>query len=189
MLSNDKNYLKMLQSLLFSFPGSAILIYGDEIGMGENLSLNERDSVRLPMQWNADKNGGFSSADKGYLIDRIPKSGDYTVDRVNVDKSSDNPDSILNFTKELVGLRKDNEILSFGEWETLSNFDQRLFVIAYKKEGKEILIINNLSSDKVDVNFGEILGENAEIQLSDSEYKNSDNTVNPHGYLWIYREI
>ena len=101
MLGNDQAQLKMVYSLLFSLPGTPVLFYGEEIGMGENLAVEGRYAVRTPMQWTTDPNGGFSTADPDELATPVVE-GEFGPEHVNVAAQRRDPDSLLNWMKLLI---------------------------------------------------------------------------------------
>jgi maltose alpha-D-glucosyltransferase/alpha-amylase len=104
LLDNDQRRIRLLSAMLFSLPGSPIIYYGDEIGMGDNIWLDDRDGVRTPMQWDASKNAGFSEADA--LYEPVIDSEDFSYRRVNVAQQQENPDSLWHFTRKILMLRK-----------------------------------------------------------------------------------
>ncbi len=114
MLDGDLRRIKMVYSLLFSLPGTPVLFYGEEIGMGENLAAGDRTAVRTPMQWSTDKNGGFSNARKDRLPGQLPE-GAYGPEFVNVSDQQRDPDSLLNFIRTLATTYRNCPELGWGE--------------------------------------------------------------------------
>src|SRR6185295_17852458 len=106
MLGNDRARIEMAHSLMLTLPGTPVLRYGDEIGMGEDLSLNERDSVRTPMQWADAKNGGFSPAPSNRLVLPAVRGGEFGYEKVNVAAQQRDPDSFLNWFERMTRLRR-----------------------------------------------------------------------------------
>ncbi|KQT69944.1 alpha-amylase [Aureimonas sp. Leaf460] len=146
LMGNDRRKVELLNALLMSMPGTPTLYYGDEIGMGDNIYLGDRDGVRTPMQWSADRNGGFSRADPQRLY--LPPIQDpiYGFQAVNVEAQSNNPASQLNWTRRLVQVRRTRE--AFGRGAISFLYPSNRKVLAYLREHKEekILCVANLSS-------------------------------------------
>jgi len=133
LVENDRRVAELLHSLLFSFPGSPVLYYGDEIGMGDNIYLGDRDSVRTPMQWSPDRNAGFSHADFAQLY--LPPLMDpvYGYQSVNVEANLRDPSSMLHWMKRMLEVRKQHSVFGTGTFEVLSVDNPS--VIAYLRSG------------------------------------------------------
>jgi maltose alpha-D-glucosyltransferase/alpha-amylase len=151
LVDNDRRVAELLHALLFSMPGSPILYYGDEIGMGDNIYLGDRDGVRTPMQWTPDRNGGFSRADFARLY--LPPLMDpvYGYQAVNVEAEMRDPSSMLHWMKRMLEVRKQHPMLGTGTIEFLSvdNPSVLAYVRKSRQQGGEaadtILCVNNLS--------------------------------------------
>ena len=119
LLENDQDLVELFHALLFSMPGSPVLYYGDEIGMGDNIFLGDRDGVRTPMQWTPDRNGGFSTADFAQLY--LPPLMDpvYGFQAVNVEAEQRNPSSFLHWLRRLLQVRKEHPVFGTGTFEVL----------------------------------------------------------------------
>jgi maltose alpha-D-glucosyltransferase/alpha-amylase len=144
LLDNDRRRLELLNAILFSMPGSPILYYGDEIGMGDNIWLDDRNGVRTPMQWNDGPNGGFSSADALYapvIDDEV-----YGYRRVNVAAQQDDPDSLLNWTRRLIRLRKAHPVFGWGDFHLLLPENERILAYLRIGETETILVLCNLAA-------------------------------------------
>ncbi|MBS9525808.1 alpha-amylase family protein [Litoribacter alkaliphilus] len=150
-MMNDENQIKMAYSLMFSLPGTPVIRYGDEIGMGEDLSLPEREAVRTPMQWTADKNAGFSTAEE--LENPVISSGEFSYHDVNVLTQQQDPNSLLNWTTRLINLRKSCPEIGRGDWEVIPTGSNQVLAIKYSLKGQSIIIVHNLSNteQKVDL--------------------------------------
>src|SRR6185369_1082364 len=113
-MENDPDRVKLMNSLLLSMPGSPIIYYGDEIGMGDNIYLGDRNGVRTPMQWSPDRNAGFSRADPQRLY--LPPIMDamYGYESVNVEAQARNPSSLLNWTRRMIATRRRHIALGRG---------------------------------------------------------------------------
>ena len=148
LLENDRERIKLMNSLLLSMPGSPVLYYGDEIGMGDNIFLGDRDGVRTPMQWTSDRNGGFSRADPQRLY--LPPIQDpvYGYEAVNVEAQSRDASSLLNWTRRLLAVRRSTRVFGRGRITMLHPGNRK--ILAYLRElevaGDEaVLCVANLS--------------------------------------------
>nr|NOY02508.1 maltose alpha-D-glucosyltransferase [Gammaproteobacteria bacterium] len=132
LLQRDRRRIELLTSLLLSMPGTPTLYYGDELGMGDNIYLGDRDGVRTPMQWSPDRNGGFSRADPQRLV--LPPVMDplYGYQTVNVEAQSHDPHSLLNWTRRMLAVRKQQKAFGRGTLRTLSPSNRR--ILAYIRE-------------------------------------------------------
>lgn len=145
LLDNDRNQIELFTALLLSLPGSPILYYGDEIGMGDNIWLGDRDAVRTPMQWTPDRNAGFSSSDPGRLY--LPTIMDpvYGYQVTNVEASMASPSSLLHWTRRMIEIRKQNPAFGLGSYNELPSSNPA--VIAFTREYKDdlVLCVHNFS--------------------------------------------
>lgn len=147
MLQGDIKRLKMVYSLLFALPGSPMIAYGDEIGMGDNLVYNERQCVRTPMQWNDGKNGGFSELDTHEIPVAPVNQGVFSYIFINVEKQIKDSDSLLNATKEIINLRIHHKIIGQHKPSIINTSDEAVLGFQYKQDKEELLMFFNLSSD------------------------------------------
>jgi maltose alpha-D-glucosyltransferase/alpha-amylase len=145
LLGNHRRRIELMKSLLFAMPGTPVLYYGDEIGMGDNIFLGDRDGVRTPMQWSADRNAGFSQANSQRLYLPINIDPEYHYEAINVEAQQNNPHSLLWWMKRMIALRKQHKALSRGSIEFL--FPENTKVLAFLRCHQEecILAVNNLS--------------------------------------------
>ena len=146
LLDNDTNQIELFTALLLSLPGSPVLYYGDEIGMGDNIWLGDRDGVRTPMQWTPDRNAGFSSATPGKL--HLPTIQDpvYGYQSVNVEAQLENPSSLLHWTRRMIHIRRQHDAFGLGTFSDLGGSNPT--VLSYVREHDTddvILCVNNLS--------------------------------------------
>ncbi len=146
MMNNDRRRIELLNGLLMSMPGTPILYYGDEIGMGDNIYLGDRNGVRTPMQWTGSSNAGFSSADPERLCAPVISNVVYGHQAVNVDAQERSEHSLLRWMKSLVQLRNSSPVFSRGTIQFLNPSNHR--VLAYMRQfaGETVLVVNNLSS-------------------------------------------
>jgi len=145
LLENDRNQLELFTALLLSLPGSPVLYYGDEIGMGDNIWLGDRDGVRTPMQWTPDRNAGFSTCDPGRLTLPIIMDPIYGYQVTNVEAQSRNTSSLLHWTRRMIEVRKQNPAFGLGSFHDLggSNPSVLSFVRTFGED--VVLCVNNLS--------------------------------------------
>src|SRR5690606_26742670 len=115
LLDNNRRAIELLHGLLFALPGTPIVYYGDEIGMGDNIYLGDRDGVRTPMQWNGDRNAGFSRADPARLFLPLIMDPLYGYQAVNVDAQERSASSLLNWMRRMIALRRNRPALGRGE--------------------------------------------------------------------------
>ncbi|MGQ9368857.1 maltose alpha-D-glucosyltransferase [Azospirillum sp. A39] len=149
LLDNDRRKIELLNSLLMSMPGTPVLYYGDEIGMGDNVFLGDRDGVRTPMQWSPDRNGGFSKTDPARLY--LPPIMDpiYGFDAVNVEAQTRSPSSLLNWMKRLIAVRQQRKAFGRGSLRFLYPGNRKIlaYLRLYEHDGQEevVLCVANLS--------------------------------------------
>lgn len=150
LLENDRNQHELFTALLLSLPGSPVLYYGDEIGMGDNIWLADRDAVRTPMQWTPDRNAGFSSCDPGRIYLPVIMDPVYGYQGLNVEAQLNNSSSLLNWTRRMIEVRKQHHAFAEGDFSELGGSNPS--VLAYKRlwkrpDGREdiVLCVNNLS--------------------------------------------
>jgi maltose alpha-D-glucosyltransferase/alpha-amylase len=146
LLDGDRRRIELLNGLLMSLPGSPFVYYGDEIGMGDNVYLGDRNGVRTPMQWNGGWNAGFSDADPEQLYQPLISNALYGYQGVNVAAQRRQPSSLLNWMKRLIRVRKSSKVFSRGTIDFLTPANHR--VLAYVRTlGKDkVLVVSNLSS-------------------------------------------
>lgn len=135
---------KLAYSLMFSLPGTPVLRYGDEIEMGENLSLKERDAVRTPMQWSGNKNGGFSEADK--TVHPVIDDGPYSYKHVNVEVQRRDPDSMLNWMTNMIRLRHECPEIGWGDWQIMESDVPQVLIMHYVWNNSSLVILHNFDN-------------------------------------------
>ncbi|MDX8055914.1 maltose alpha-D-glucosyltransferase [Lentzea sp. BCCO 10_0798] len=150
LLENDRNQHELFTALLLSLPGSPVLYYGDEIGMGDNIWLQDRDAVRTPMQWTPDRNAGFSSCDPGRIYLPVIMDPVYGYQGLNVEAQLNSSTSLLNWTRHMIEVRKQHHAFAEGDFTELGGSNPS--VLAYKRQWKRpdgrediVLCVNNLS--------------------------------------------
>jgi maltose alpha-D-glucosyltransferase/alpha-amylase len=192
LMENDFDRIKLMNSLLLSMPGTPVLYYGDEIGMGDNIFLGDRDGVRTPMQWTSDRNGGFSRADPQRLY--LPPIQDpiYGFEAVNVEAQSREPSSLLNWTRRLLAVRASSRAFGRGRFTMLHPGNRK--VLAYVREYDDdiVLCVANVSriAQPVELELGEwkgrvpveMLGRNPFPPIGELPYLL---TLPAHGFFWF----
>jgi maltose alpha-D-glucosyltransferase/alpha-amylase len=145
LLENSRDQIELFTGLLLSLPGSPVLYYGDEIGMGDNIYLGDRDGVRTPMQWNADRNAGFSHADPQALY--LPAILDpvYGYQALNVEAQMRSSSSLLNWTRKMLGVRKQHPVFGMGSYEELGSSNPSVLAFVREFGDDKVLCVNNLS--------------------------------------------
>ena len=151
MLDNDRRKLELAFSLLFTLPGTPMLQYGDEIGLGDDLSLPERECARTPMQWSADANGGFSSASK--TVRPVIADPIYGYQRVNVESQRRNPGSLLNWMERKIRMRRECPEISWGNWRIIDVDAPGVLVMRYTWDERSLVILHNFTSKPRAVRF------------------------------------
>lgn len=145
LLGNQRKRIELMNALLFSLPGTPVIYYGDEIGMGDNAYLGDRNGVRTPMQWSADRNAGFSKANPQRLYLPIIIDPEYHYEAVNVEIQQNNPHSLLWWMKRLIGLRRQSGALAKGSIEFLHPENRRVLAFLRRHQGEIVLVVANLS--------------------------------------------
>ncbi|OGW82187.1 MAG: maltose alpha-D-glucosyltransferase [Omnitrophica bacterium RIFCSPLOWO2_12_FULL_44_17] len=145
LMDNGRRQMELLNSLLFSLPGTPIIYYGDEIGMGDNVYLGDRNGVRTPMQWNGNKNAGFSTVDAEKLYSPVIINPVYGYQAINVEAQSMTHSSFLNWTKRMIRVRKSLKAFGRGTLEFLQHNNPKILAYMRTYEDETLLIVNNLS--------------------------------------------
>ena len=190
MLDGDPDRLQLAFSLLFSMPGTPLVTYGDEIGMGEDLSLPGRTAVRTPMQWSAADNAGFSSASADDLVRRVVSEGEFDYERVNVADQWATRGSLLNFVEHLIGTRHETPEIGSGEFSRLDTADASAFAHRFDHGDRTVAVAHNLGDDPLTVTLDldrtggtvvELLGDGAVRREGGSVAVDLD----AYGYRWL----
>ena len=145
MMENDRWRIQLLNGLLMSMPGTPIIYYGDEIGMGDNVYLGDRNGVRTPMQWSGGWNAGFSAADPERLYSPLISNPVYGYQAINVESQRRSQHSLLSWMKRMIHVRKTSSVLSRGSIEFLKPSNHRVLAYVRQLAGEKILVVNNLS--------------------------------------------
>ena len=153
LMENSRRRIELLNSLLMSMPGTPVIYYGDELGMGDNIYLGDRNGVRTPMQWTGDRNGGFSKADPARLYAPPIMDPVYGFQAINVEAQERSPFSMLNWMKRMIGLRKQMQVFGRGSIEFLSSRNRKVLTYVRKYGDETILCVANLSRTVQPVEF------------------------------------
>jgi maltose alpha-D-glucosyltransferase / alpha-amylase len=192
LLENDMDRIKLMNSLLLSMPGTPVLYYGDEIGMGDNIFLGDRDGVRTPMQWASDRNGGFSRADPQRLY--LPPIQDpiYGFEAVNVEAQSREPSSLLSWTRRLLAVRSSTRAFGRGQFTMLHPGNRKILAYVREHEGDVFLCVANVSrvAQPVELDLAawkgsvpvEMMGRSAFPPIGELPYLL---TLPGHGFFWF----
>jgi len=155
----DRRHLELANSVMFSLPGAPVIRYGDEIGMGEDLRLKERDAVRTPMQWSNERNAGFSTARR--LIHPVIREGVFGYSQVNVEDQRREPGSLLNWMMKIIRARKECREIGWGDWELVQTGSPHVLGMCYSWRGRRVLTLHNFSSQPIEVCFA-LTGEDGD---------------------------
>jgi maltose alpha-D-glucosyltransferase/alpha-amylase len=187
--------VELLNSLLFSLPGTPVLYYGDEIGMGDNIYLGDRNGVRTPMQWSSDRNAGFSRANPQQLYFPVITDPEYHYEATNVEANENNPESLLWWMKRLIAVRKSHRVLGRGDVQILHPENSKVLAFVRRYEGQRLLIVANLSRSAQYVELDlkeyagltpvELFGRHAFPVLKEQPLFL---TLGPHNFFWFSLE-
>lgn len=160
LLDNDRKNIELMNILLFSLPGTPIVYYGDEIGMGDNYYLGDRDGVRTPMQWSSDRNAGFSSAEPQQLFLPVIFNHDYHYESINVENFEKNSSSLLWWMRRVIDKRKHYKAFSRGDIEFIDTNNSKILAFTRSYEDEKILVVINLSrySQQAEMDLSEYAG-------------------------------
>jgi len=190
MVNNDRRRIELAYSLLFTLPGTPMLQYGDEIGMGDDLSLPERECARTPMQWSADRHGGFSSGRRTVL----PVISDpiYGYKRVNVEAQRRDPHSLLNWMERKIRMRKECPEISWGDWKILETNAADVLVMEYTWRDHSLIVLHNFVDQPRAVRIPvRTAGTQVLVDLlwtndsRASEHGHHEIELEPYGYRWF----
>jgi maltose alpha-D-glucosyltransferase/alpha-amylase len=190
MLGNDQRHLRLAFSLLFSLPGTPMMQYGDEIGMGDDLRLPERECARTPMQWTADRHAGFSTARR--TVRPVIDDAVFGYERVNVANQRRDPQSLLNWTERIIRMRRECPEISWGEFDVVRTSAPEVLALRYVWRDTSLLTLHNFAKGtrharfKVDQEGGERLVDLFEGR--DSRRQNDGHhrvTLEPYGWRWF----
>ncbi|MBV9119423.1 MAG: alpha-glucosidase C-terminal domain-containing protein, partial [Chloroflexi bacterium] len=192
LMDNGRRQIELLNSLLMSLPGTPVIYYGDELGMGDNIYLGDRNGVRTPMQWSGDRNAGFSRADAERLYSPLVQNPVYGYQSVNVEAQERVATSLLNWMKRLIAIRKRYPAMARGSIRFLEPENEKVLTYIREYQGQQVLVVNNLSrfSQFAELDLSdyrgcvpiEAFGNNPFPPIGELPYLL---TLGPHGFYWF----
>jgi maltose alpha-D-glucosyltransferase/alpha-amylase len=195
MFDGDHRRLELAYSLMFTLPGTPVLRYGDELGMGDNLRLPERNCARTPMQWSNEPHGGFTKSDKPLIP--VISGGPYGFEHINAAIQRRHPDSLLNWTERIIRMRKEVPEVGWGDFTVIPSRDPAVLVMRYDWRNNWVLFVHNLDAKPREVTFSVGLeGKHAEhgnllVNLLGEEHSHADKNgrhrlvIEAYGYRWF----
>ena len=193
LLENDRRRIELMNALLFSLPGTPVMYYGDEIGMGDNVFLGDRNGVRTPMQWSSDRNAGFSRTNPQRLYLPVNIDPEYHYETINVEAQQNNPHSLLWFTKRLIQQRKQFRAFGRGTLEFLYPSNRKVLAFIRQFEEEKVLVVANLSrfTQCVELDLAsrpglvpvEVFGRAKFPATTENPYLLS---LGPHAFYWFH---
>ncbi len=189
LLDNDRKKMELIHSLLFTLPGSPIIYYGDELGMGENIWLPDRNGVRTPMQWNAENNAGFSEAPVQSLYAPIIDDQAYGPLKINTELQKHDPQSLWNTIRRMIARRKQHQTFGWGDLKWLDCQNEHIAAFSRTYQGKSVSILHNLSASGQTAKLDNIKKTLMRDILSEKAFEVRDEKLvlklRPHEYLWL----
>ncbi|PSO49177.1 MAG: maltose alpha-D-glucosyltransferase [Actinobacteria bacterium QS_8_72_14] len=192
LLDNNRDTIELFYALLLSLPGSPVLYYGDEIGMGDNIFLGDRDGVRTPMQWSGDRNAGFSCADFAQLYLPLNMDPVYGYQAVNVEAQQRNPSSLLHWVRNLLRVRRQHPVFGTGSFQALPTSNPKVLAFLRIGQDQAMLVVANMANTAQPVQLDlaryagrvpvELVGGAAFPPIGELAYLL---TLAPHGFYWF----
>ncbi|MBW8902467.1 MAG: alpha-amylase family protein [Bradyrhizobium sp.] len=191
MLGGDRRRLELAYSLMCTLPGTPVIRYGDEIGMGDNLALPERNCARTPMQWSTEPHAGFTDSDKP--CSPVIDEGPYGFEHINVAKQRRDPGSMLNWTERIIRMRKEVPEIGWGDFNVIATRDPAVLIIRYDWRNNSVLFVHNLDEKPREISFAVGLsGEFGKVLINllaeDHSHANEQGKhmllLEPYGYRW-----
>lgn len=192
LLNNDRRKIELLYTILFSLPGTPVIYYGDEIGMGDNIYLGDRFGVRTPMQWNLNINAGFSDANPQKLFLPIVTDPIYRYESLNVATQEENPSSLMWWIKNVLAMRKRLNVFGRGELKFIDSTNSKVLCFARTHRDQRLIVVANLSqfsqattlnfSEYRDCDITEVFSQNRFQTVGVGDYPI---TIGPYGYFWF----
>ena len=192
LVDNNRRRIELLNSILFSFPGTPILYYGDEIGMGDNIYLGDRNGVRTPMQWTADRNAGFSRANPAQLYSPVIMDPVWGYQAINVEAQQSDASSLLNWMRNMIALRKLFQVFGRGTLKFLPAANRKVLAYVRQNGNEQVLCLANLSrfAQPVQLDLSEFEGMTPVEMLGYVEFPVITKqpyplTIGPYGFIWL----
>lgn len=194
LLGNDRRLIELANSLLFTLPGSPIIYYGDEIGMGDNIWLPDRNGVRTPMQWDASPSAGFSHVETGRFFTPLLADSEYCPEKINVENQLQDPDSLLRTMQKMISIRKNHKAFGWGSLDWLPGDSNAVAAYRRRFRESELYILNNLSASHQDFtlqlqNKGRILRDLFKDQIIETRNNiGLSLRLKPYEFQWFLLE-
>ncbi len=195
LLSNNRRKIELMNGLLCSLPGTPVIYYGDEIGMGDNIYLGDRHGVRTPMQWSPDRNAGFSQANPQRLYSPVIIDSEYLFESINVETQQQNPHSLLWWMKRLIALRQNYEALQRGTIEILTPENNKILAFTRDHGEQSVLMVANLSRfvQHVELDLARFAGRRMIEMFGQTQFPSVGKipyslTLGPHAFYWFSLE-
>ncbi|HKS29309.1 MAG TPA: maltose alpha-D-glucosyltransferase [Pyrinomonadaceae bacterium] len=192
LLDNSRRRIELLNGLLFSLPGSPFLYYGDEIGMGDNIYLGDRDGVRTPMQWSSDRNAGFSRADFEQLYFPVIVNAVYGYQVVNVESQLRFDSSLLYWMQQMIRLRKDHKVFGRGSLTFVKPENRKIFAFVREYESDTVLCVFNLSRypQPIELDLSRYAGRRPVVMIGESAFPTIEErpyqlALSGYGFYWF----
>jgi maltose alpha-D-glucosyltransferase/alpha-amylase len=191
MLNGDRRRIELAYSLMFTLPGTPVIRYGDEIGMGDNLDLPERAAARTPMQWSDEPHGGFTKSDKPVVP--VIEHGPYGFRHVNAAVQRRDPNAMLNWTERMIRMRKEVPEVGWGDFSVISSGDPAVLAMRYDWRNNSVLFVHNLDGKPREARMAVGLRDETEKLLvnllsEDHSHAGDDGKhcllLEPYGYRW-----
>ena len=189
MLSGDRRRAQLAYSLMFTLPGTPVVRYGDELGMGDNLKLKERNAVRTAMQWSTEPNGGFTTAEES--VAHVITGGPYGFEKVNAAAQRRDVESLLNWTERIIRMRKEVPEIGWGNFEVIDTKVKGVLALRYEWRNNSVLVMHNLldAQVEVEIHLGDERGHKL-VNLFTEDHSQADArgrhhvVLEPYGYRW-----
>jgi len=191
MLAGNRRHIELAYSLMFTLPGTPVVRYGDEIGMGDNLDLPERVAARTPMQWSTEPHGGFTKNDKPVVP--VIETGAYGYPHVNAANQRRDPNSMLNWMERIIRMRKEMPEVGWGDFAILPTRNRAVLAMRYDWQNNSVLFLHNFDAEPCEVTFdvglrdgsGELL-----VNVLDEDHSTAQNGkhcvfLEGYGYRWF----
>jgi maltose alpha-D-glucosyltransferase/alpha-amylase len=192
LMNNGRRQIELLYGMLLTLPGSPVIYYGDEIGMGDNIYLGDRNGVRTPMQWTGDRNAGFSRADPSQLYQPVIMDPLYSYQAINVEAQLRSASSLLNWLRRLVRLRKTTKAFGRGTLEFVRCSNPRIVAYIRSYLDEHFLIVNNLSrfAQPAELDLAGHAGAVPVEMIGNTDFPRIGAqpyfvTLGPHGFYWF----
>ena len=189
MLGGERARIELAYSLMMTLPGSPVLEYGDEIGMGDDLSLVERNAVRTPMQWSTEPHAGFTKNAQPVLP--VITGGPFGYERVNVAQQRRDPNSLLNWMERIIRMRKEVPEIGWGDFTVLETHTDAVLALLYEWRNNAVVIVHNLAGEEqpVQLRLRSGKGDDELVNLLSDDHSHGRDgqhtiTLEPYGYRW-----